>query len=409
MNTPPGAYSDELSLQQTSDGGYVLAGGTIGCGSGGDCPSLSGIQCGLIEKVDGTGRLVWAHAYSVGAYGTAFDQLKQTSDGGFVAVGSASDASHVPGALIVKLDGLGNVQWQRQLGPTGNSYALFNAVLQTADGGYVAAGELNDGTHTSSGLPLMSVLAVRFDPSGTVTWQKAFNDVGASGVSGTEHALSLVQTSDGGYAIGGAWSSDVSGFPGDCCQGALLLKLTAAGAIAVEKAYSGGVFCSANGYNTTCTNLGGVVYSLHQTADGGYVLAGDSNTREYSGLVPWLAKVDGSGALTWQDNDYQVNPSTGVPLSEYFASSELTPTGPLALGYTENYSKQRGELLAVQTDANGNVGGCSQIHPASDLSATDPGLTAFAPGLAIQTNSVSESPSPAQTLSTTGTVTAGQC
>jgi len=253
------------------------------------------------------------------------------------------------------------------------------------------------------------VLAVRFDLSGNVTWQRAFNDVGATGVSATEHALSLAQTSDGGFVIGGGWSSDVSGFQGECCQGALLLKLTAAGAIAFQKAYSGGVFCFDNGYNTTCTNLGGLVYSLHQTADGGYVLAGGSNTREYSGLVPWLAKVDGSGALVWQDNDYQVNTSTGLPLSEYFASSVITPTGPLALGYTENYSKQRGELLGVQTDANGNVGTCSQIHQASDLSATDPGLTAFAPGLAIQTNGVSESPSPAQTLSTTGTATASQC
>src|SRR5262245_44366648 len=67
FDTPPGDYSDALSVQPTGDGGYVLAGGTLGCGSGSVCPATSGIQCGLVEKVDGTGRVVWARAYSAAA------------------------------------------------------------------------------------------------------------------------------------------------------------------------------------------------------------------------------------------------------------------------------------------------------------------------------------------------------
>ena len=118
----PGDYSIASSLRQTSDGGYVLAGGTIGCGSGDACPELSGFTCGLIEKVDSTGAVVWAQAYQAGYYSTVFEQIKQTSDGGYVAVGDATDANQRTGALIVKLDSVGNIQWQRELGPTGTRW-----------------------------------------------------------------------------------------------------------------------------------------------------------------------------------------------------------------------------------------------------------------------------------------------
>jgi hypothetical protein len=401
LNGAPGDYSDATSLELTNDGGYVLAGGTIGCGSGSNCPELTGLQCGLVERLDGSGAIVWARVYAAGAEGTAIDEIKKTSDGGFVAVGNASDVDHDTGALIMKLDSLGNVQWQRELGPTATSQAYFYSVQQTADGGYLAAGELDTGASSSIGLPLLSVLAVRFDSAGNIVWQRGFNDTDSTGVTATEHAQAIVQTADGGFAIGGAWDSALGG-PGSCCQGALLLKLTASGSIQWQKAYSGGVVCA----YPFCHTIGGDVYSLHQTADGGYVLAGDADSPE---LVPWLAKVDANGALVWQEADYQANASTGAPLSEYFATSTLASVGPLAIGSTENYSNGLTELLGVQTDMNGNVGTCPQIHPTSALSANDPGLAPFAPGLATTTSVASQSAAPVQTQTTTATATAGQC
>ena len=279
----------------------------------------------------------------------------------------------------------------------------------SSDGGYVAAGEFNDGSTSNLGLPLMSVLAVKFDAAGNIVWQHGFNDLGPGGVSATEHVRSLVQTPDGGYAIGGDWN-DSSG-PGSCCQGALLVKLTSAGTIQWQQAYSGGVYCFFNGYSETCNTIGGGVYSLHQTADGGYQLAGDSNLElsDETPLVPWLAKVDANGAHVWQEQDYQSLPSTGRPLSEYFAASTLTPAGPLAIGSTENYSNGRNELLGVQTDPNGSVASCSQIHTASPLTTTNPGLAQLTPGFTTNIGITSESPSPVQVQSTTATATASQC
>jgi len=267
----PGDYADEVSMLQTDDGGYVLAGGTIGCGSGSVCPELTGLQCGLVERLSNTGAVVWARAYLANADGTGFDAIRQTSDGGFIVVGTATDANHNTGALIVKLDANGNLQWQRELRPGGSEQAYFHAVQQTSDGGYIAAGELDTGATSSSGLPLISMLAVKFDAAGKVSWQQSFNDVGSTGVSATEHVNTIVQTTDGGYAIGGDWNDSTS--QGSCCQGALLLKLTPAGAIQWQQAYSGGVNCSFNGYSESCDTIGGGIYSLQQTADGGYLLA----------------------------------------------------------------------------------------------------------------------------------------
>jgi hypothetical protein len=197
------------------------------------------------------------------------------------------------------------------------------------------------------------------------------------------HALSLINTSDGGYLVGGNWDDTTS--PGTCCRGALLLKVDGNGTAQWQKVYSGGVYWFFNGYSETCSALGGVVYSVHKTSEGGYVLAGDGDLklRDSTPLVPWLAKVDGSGNLVWQHFYYQSHPTTGRPLSEYFASATRTNAGPLALGFTENPTNLKGEFFAVQTDSAGLVGSCSQVRPAEPLDTIDPGLASISPALLV--------------------------
>src|SRR5207245_5294002 len=108
LSTPPGDFSDGVSVRQTQDGGYIIGGGTIGCGSGSTCPSTSGVSCALVEKVDATGRLSWSRAYLAGANGRTINAIQQTGDGGYVAVGSTTDATNNTIPLVIKLDGNGN-------------------------------------------------------------------------------------------------------------------------------------------------------------------------------------------------------------------------------------------------------------------------------------------------------------
>jgi hypothetical protein len=376
----PGDYALGVSAQQTPDGGYILGGGVLGCGS---YP-----QRALVEKLDAQGRVVWAFAYPAGTADGVITKIRQTADGGYVAVGSATSSGQYAGALILKLDGGGTVQWQRKLGPTGSTAAYFNAVQQTSDGGYVAIGESSviGGSYPYP----VSVLVAAFDPSGNVRWQQSFNNVDNQGSpNGYEHALSGIQTADGGYLAAGNWSNSPGGpFPEEDSGGALLLKLGSSGNIEWQQAYNGGIYCYFNGYNTTCVLITALVYSVHQTADGGYVLAGLGNLKLDDSVpqVPWLAKVDSGGNLLWQYFYYDVY-ATGRPISQYFASS--TPTndgGFMALGFTEkNDITGIGELYAVKTDSGGLVGICDQQYNATPLHAIDPAMTILSPSLPVLT------------------------
>jgi hypothetical protein len=399
LNLPPGSYADGVSVQQTTDGGYIVGGGTIGCGSSSSCPPTSGIQCAFVEKVGQGGNLLWAYVYPAGAAGSSIRQIRQTSDGGYVAVGTTTDLNQNTGALILKLDSQGIVQWQRELGPAGSAQGFLNAVQQTPDGGYVATGQFYV---PSTGSTPESVLVVKLDAGGTVQWQRGFNNLSSTGTAtSTEHTSAILTTPDGGYLVAGAWSN--STFPGECCQGGLLLKLDGNGNIQWQKAYSGGTYCYSNGYSESCTDIGAVIYSAQRTPDGGYILAGDGDLtlQDNVPLVPWLAKVDSSGNLLWQHFYYQTYQPTGRPLSEYFASSTVTPDGgTLALGWTENYSKLKGELYGVKTDSTGSAGTCSDQHPATPLNAIDPALTTFSPSLPVQTTLTPGSTSPSGTLAT---------
>ena len=107
--------------------------------------------------------------------------------------------------------------------------------------------------------------------------------------------------------------------------GVLLLKLDSSGNIEWQKTYNGGIYCYFNGFNQTCVIITALAYSVHQTADGGYVLAGLGQLELLDSVpqVPWLAKFDSAGNLLWQYFYYDLY-STGRPISQYFASS--TPT-----------------------------------------------------------------------------------
>ena len=297
-------------------------------------------------------------------------------------------------ALIFKLDSAGAMQWEKQLDPAGLAGAYFNAVRQTSDGGYVAIGE-----HyiVTDNFPYpTSVLVVKFDPNGKLRWQKGYNNTDDLGVpNGYEHALAGIQTSDGGYLVGGNWSnSPPSPFPEEDSAGALLLKLDSNGNIQWEQEYNGGVYCYFNGFNTVCVVITALPYSAHEAADGGYVVAGLGNLELLDSVpqVPWMAKVDSTGHLLWQYFYYDLS-SAGRPISQYFASS--TPSsddGFIGLGFTErNDPTAIGELYAVKTDSAGLTGNCDQQHDATPLHATDPAVKAFALSLPVVSTTVARS------------------
>src|SRR6185312_7858316 len=121
------------SIQQTTDGGYVVAGYTNS--DDGDVTKHYGdgsTNDGWVVRLSGTGGLIWQKAYG----GTAYDELnavKQTPDGGYVFTGwTISNDDDVSGdhlntsgnatddLWVVKTDTSGGINWQRCYGGSGH-------------------------------------------------------------------------------------------------------------------------------------------------------------------------------------------------------------------------------------------------------------------------------------------------
>ena len=168
------------SMVLTSDGGYAI----LGEMSTGDL---------ILAKLTSAPAIQWA--VSIGGPGyeacSSPNELIQTLDGGYAI--SAYTTSYGAGGqdwLVAKLDGSGNLVWARAIGGTGDDQAA--GITQTADGGYAVCG----GTG-SFGAGSWDLMVVKLDGSGNLSWARTLGGTDSDG------AYSVIQTSDGGYALGG--------------------------------------------------------------------------------------------------------------------------------------------------------------------------------------------------------------
>jgi len=304
------SWDEAESIQQTFDGGFIVAGwtksddgdvsGYHGCGGGG-C-TLRGDYWVVNLETEGLGSIAWQKCLG-GSLGEGAYSIQQTSDGGFIVAGHSysndDDVSGHHGSTddedwwVVKLDVVGSIEWQRSLGGSERDWAY--SIQETSDGGFIVAGWVssNDGDVSGlHGLPAYDgdCWVVKLNAVGSIEWQKCFG-----GTSG-DNATSIQQTSDGGYIVAGLSCSndgDVTGHHGSAdCADYWVVKLNSAGDIIWQKSLGG----SGHDYP----------YSIQQTSDGGYVVAGYSNSEDgdvtgnHGYYDYWVVKLDSSGTLEWQ-------------------------------------------------------------------------------------------------------------
>ena len=189
QNTP---YSTAYAVRQTSDGGYVVAGGIDYYTSSSTTSKI------LVFKLDTSGALVWQHNYLVGTDSYP-ESLALTSDGGFIVSGSVAietATGYTSSVLLLKLDSIGNPQWARTYTPSGSISDLeLTAAQQTQDGGYAFSGYYFQNTVYDERAWL-----VKTDPAGNVQWDKIY---GADVQYSDRKFLSFQQTSDGGFIAAG--------------------------------------------------------------------------------------------------------------------------------------------------------------------------------------------------------------
>jgi hypothetical protein len=375
-----GGNTDDIaySISQTSDGGYIVAGttvqevgGTSGSrypitytGSGGTTILLTNLLIGetvevisktqrysiraesvnptaaptagsgtissentdiLVIKLDSSGNVQWQKVYGSG-YDDGASAVMQTSDGGYVLAGYTGAGGNRD-VLILRLDSSGGVVWQKVMG--GSYVDTASDIRQTTDGGYIVAGTSYSSTSGIVGASHGSgdVWVIRLDQTGTVVWQRLY------GGYGDDNGYSIRQTSDGGYILTGSTYSDNSGDvgPNHGPDDMWVVKLDSSGTIQWQKVLGG------NAHETG--------YSIRQTTDGGYIVAGVTGSNNTGDVGPshgngdyWVVKLNSAGTIQWQkvlggskvDNGRAVEQTSdgGYIVTGYSTSDNSGDVGP---------------------------------------------------------------------------------
>lgn len=238
------------SVQQTSDSGYII---------GGKYGGLIGDVC--LIKTDGNGDTLWTKKYG-GAYDDAGYAIRETSDKGYIVVGETrSFGAGYYDIYLIKTDSLGDSLWAKTYGGVDDEQGW--SVQQTADNGYIVAGYT-----TSSGAGSKDFYLVKTDTLGNVLWTKTHG--GAS----NEAAKSVQQTSDGGYIIAGYTTSFGAGG-----YDVYVVRTDSLGDSLWTRTYGG-----------TSNER---AWSVQQTADTGYIIAGGTYSFGTAGSQDvWLIKTE---------------------------------------------------------------------------------------------------------------------
>ena len=292
-----GSKYDELhSIYATKDGGLIAAGSSYSNKSGEKTQNTRGGRDYWVVKMNKTGKIEWDKTIG----GNSDDICKaviQTSDGGYALVGESysnisveksEDSRGASDYWIVKLDSAGNIEWDKTIGGSGTEF--IDNLIQTDDGGYILAGSSDSyasGEKTENSRGGLDMWVVKLNEFGKKVWDKT--------IGGNDYDLnSGVQiTRDGGLILAGFSGSNKSGEKSEDNRGVQsdywIVKLDKRGNIQWDKTIGGSIDDYGRG--------------VQQTDDGGYVIAGNSNSNisgektenSRGGYDYWVVKLDSAG------------------------------------------------------------------------------------------------------------------
>jgi len=358
-----------LAVQQTGDNGYIVAGYTQSFGAGWEDVYLI--------KTDSIGDTLWTRTYGGVLFDLAY-AVQQTTDGGYFVAGQTfSFGAGNYDVYLIKTDSLGDTLWTKTYGGINGEWAY--AVQQTTDGGYIMAGltwgfgagnydvyliktdangnsgcnQMGTASSVSSGAVVNSTATlvgsgaivnatatIVTNPTDTVitlcftappspspctnTFQKTFGGINA------EEAYAVEQTTDGGYIVAGSTGSFGAG-----AADVYLIKTNANGDTLWTKTYGGGG-----------NDIG---YAVQQTTDGGYIVAGYTNSFGAGSWDVYLIKTNSVGDTLWTK-------TYGGAGSDYvYAVQQTTDEGYIVVGRTTSFGAGITDVYLIKTDANGDT------------------------------------------------------
>jgi hypothetical protein len=330
MKTYGGArWENGRSVQQTIDGGYIVAGETDSYGAG-------AYDVYLI-KTDSLGDTLWTKTFG----GSNFDwgnSVRQTNDGGYIVAVTSWDRPYPNNVYLIKTDILGKMLWTR----ASRRDSGHGSVQQTTDGGYIVAGGISS--------RFRDVYLIKTNPSGDTLWTKTFGGINY------DCGYSVQQTDDEGYIVAGVTNSYGAGY-----DDVYLIKTDSLGNSLWTKTFGG----SHDDYG----------YSVQQTNDGGYIVTGYTKSfgageadvylikvELFPGIIVTspnggeALKVDSAYDITWRSYqtsggvkiEYSLN--NGIDWTEIIASTPDDGSHPWNTPDTMSYN-----CLVRISDTNGSL------------------------------------------------------
>jgi uncharacterized delta-60 repeat protein len=314
------------SAQQTTDGGYILAGYTISFGAGG--------QDYYLVKTNSSGDTLWTRTYG-GALNDEAKSVQQTADGGYIIAGwTQSFGAGGSDFYLIKTNSAGDTLWTRTYGGNGNDEP--HSVQQTADSGYIIAG----GT-TSFGAGNYDAYLVKTNAQGDTLWTRTYGGIQS------DYMYSVQQTTDSGYIVAGGAASFGAGN-----YDAYLVKTNAQGDTLWTRTYG--------------SSQADQAYAVQQTADGGYFVAGYTESFGSGAADYYLVKTDNAGDTLWTR-------TYGGSSDDYALCIEQTSdSGYVVMGFTESFGAGMADFYLVRMEP--------------DLSPADPIRNSLPTAYALRAN-----------------------
>jgi len=298
--TLDGTFSDNraISVLETSDGGYLIA------GSIGDCDNRNCADDVWLTKMNAQGQEQWNLTLG-GADNEEVEFVRQTADGGYILIGNTDSRTRFSDIWFVKVDSNGNMEWNNTLGGIGQDKAYSVSQVQ---GGYIIAGKTD-----SYGAGDFDFWLVKTDTKGEEQWNNTY------GGYYDDSAYSLQQTHDGGYIIAGVTNSF-----GASHLDFFLVKTDSNGTEQWYRTF-GGVGAEFNP-------------SVQLSPDGGYILGGGTFSfdddywlikTDEDGNVQWDRTFEGSGLDSFQqtyDGGYMINGDLYDPSKTWLVQKALIKT-----------------------------------------------------------------------------------
>ena len=296
------------SVQQTNDNGYIIVSGTESFGAGSTDVYLI--------KTNANGDTLWTKTYG----GIDWDEsysIQQTSDNGYIIAGSTVSGPGNVDVYLIKTNENGDTLWTKTYGDTDEDWGY--SVQQTLDNGYIIAGYTN-----SFGAGEMDVYLIKTNANGDTLWTKTYGGIYSEG------SFSVQQTTDGGYIIAGY---TIFGATPDV----YLIKTNESGDTLWTKTYGGTLIDYGN--------------SVQQTSDGGYIISGAAESFGAGNYDAYLIKTNESDDTLWTKTYGGTDEDQGRSVQQ------TSDGGYIIAGGTESFGAGGLDVYLIKTDVNGNVSG----------------------------------------------------